>query len=561
MQAQPQALSPRLCERLEALGLTAVGVGPDGRAVPLGEARWIERLILQSPPFAAALRQAWPALSEGTSQVVPIWPGVTLAPLPLAKRRRSGALSPWPVTAVLMLGPDLLQSDQLRLVCDAHQRDWQDTLRRIDPHTLLTPQEVQRLAATLAWMCQDISEAQRRTDEIQTLSQELSESYEELSLLYKLSSNMAVNQPPQVFLTDACRELQQVVGLQWIALQLIEDDPRLEDLAGQVFRAGPIDCDDATLKQLGQRLMERFGAEAEPTVIDDTASLDLPPLSRLARNLLLVPLRRKGQPLGVLVGGNKLDGTAISTVDSKLCGSLASSLSIFLDNRMLYEDVQAMFLGTLHALTSAIDAKDSYTRGHSERVALLSRQLAHAAGLDDQACQRVYIAGLVHDVGKIGVPEAVLCKPGRLTDEEFALIKMHPQIGAHILADIRQMQDLIPGVLYHHERWDGRGYPRGLVAQQIPLLGRLICLADSFDAMSSSRTYRQAMGLDQVLREIRRCSGRQFDPDLTKIFLQLDFQPYLRAIRKHQRYDEPAGPAEPTGLADASSPQRSALLS
>src|SRR5690606_548032 len=110
------------------------------------------------------------------------------------------------------------------------------------------------------------------------------------------------------------------------------------------------------------------------------------------------------------------------------------------------------------------------------------RRLAEAAGLDAAAAERVYISGLVHDVGKIGVPEAVLRKPGKLTADEFDLIRMHPQIGYHILKDIRQMQDLIPGVLYHHERWDGRGYPTGKAGADIPLYGRLIGLADAFDA-------------------------------------------------------------------------------
>jgi HD-GYP domain-containing protein (c-di-GMP phosphodiesterase class II) len=201
---------------------------------------------------------------------------------------------------------------------------------------------------------------------------------------------------------------------------------------------------------------------------------------------------------------------------------------------MLYEDMHAMFLGMLHALTSAIDAKDSYTHGHTERVAKLSHMLAEAAGLDRETVERVYISGLVHDVGKIGVPESVLCKPGKLTDDEFGLIKMHPEIGARILQDIRQMQDLLPGVMHHHERWDGNGYPHGLAEKDIPLFGRLIGLADAFDAMISTRTYRSAMDLDTVLGEIRRCAGTQFDPELAEVFLQLDFQPFFHLLKKHQ---------------------------
>src|SRR5690606_20290161 len=130
---------------------------------------------------------------------------------------------------------------------------------------------------------------------------------------------------------------------------------------------------------------------------------------------------------------------------------------------------------------------------HSERVAYMATRLGEAIGLDAETAQRLHIAGLVHDVGKIGVPEAVLCKPGRLTDEEFKLIKLHPEIGHRILRDIPQLADVLPGVLSHHERWDGKGYPHGLAGEEIPMFGRLIAIADSFDAMSSTRTYRSAM--------------------------------------------------------------------
>ncbi|MEL7087887.1 MAG: HD-GYP domain-containing protein, partial [Planctomycetota bacterium] len=207
-----------------------------------------------------------------------------------------------------------------------------------------------------------------------------------------------------------------------------------------------------------------------------------------------------------------------------------------------FEDSQTLFLGTLHALTRAIDAKDSYTFGHSERVAALSRLLAQAADLDESTAERVYLSALVHDVGKIGVPESVLCKPGRLTDEEFELIKAHPEIGAKIIRDIRQMEDLIPGVMHHHERWDGRGYPHRLGGLDIPLFGRIIGLADAFDAMSSNRTYRSALDHERVLKEIRLNRGTQFDPELAERFFEIDFTPFFTLIHRH-RAQANRGPA------------------
>lgn len=435
---------------------------------------------------------------------------------------------------VLMMGDQIVEADQFYAVCDDQQLDYRAAAARLDPRQLITPDEAQRTAQMLAWMHEDVMHANRHVTELQTLSTELADSYEELSLLYKLSSNMIVDQPPEQFLTNACGELQQVMGLGWMALLLV-DEPRLDSLRNKVFYAGRVGHDSSVLASLGAQIMQRLGNRPEPTIVDDTRSLGIHGLEHLADDLLIVPLRSERQTLGILFGGEKADGTHLSSVDTKLCDSLASSLAIFLENRMLYDDMQAMFMGTLHALTAAIDAKDSYTHGHSERVALMSRQLAAACGFNEHTCERVYVAGLVHDVGKIGVPEAVLCKPGKLTDEEFEFIKMHPEIGGRILQDIRQMHDLLPGVLHHHERWDGRGYPHRLAGTDIPLFGRLIGLADAFDAMSSDRTYRKAMNFDDVLSEVRRCAGAQFDPDLAEVFVTLDFAPFSELIAKHDQ--------------------------
>lgn len=534
-QSAAPVLSKQLRQRLETLGVTILRASPDGRAEPQGPCRWIEQLLVGSAPFAAAVRAKWPQLVEQIGCVIEVWPGVLLIPLPLQRQRRV-ATDPArkPLLAVLLLGPQFLASEQLRLVCDAEQLDLRATIGRVKARFLVGPEEGLRLALILTWMQEDASEVDRRLTEIHSMSEELANSYEELSLLYKLSTNMTVDQPPEAFLTEATRELQQVVGLRWMTLQLTDKEPRLEALAGEIFAAGPIDCDGGRLRQLGSQLMERFGGSDQPMIIDDTTALEIPILGRIARNLLVIPLRSENQPLGILYGGEKLDESHITTVDSKLCDSLANSLTIFLENMMLYGETQAMFLGTLHALTSAIDAKDTYTHGHSERVAQMTRMLSEAVGLDAHTIDRAYLAGVVHDVGKIGVPEAVLCKPGKLTQEEFDQIKRHPGIGVRILQDIQQMQDLIPGVMYHHERWDGKGYPHQLRGNQIPMFGRLIGLADAFDAMSSDRTYRRALNLSQVLDEVRSCAGTQFDPALAQVFVKLDFETYFWLIAKHQ---------------------------
>lgn len=195
------------------------------------------------------------------------------------------------------------------------------------------------------------------------------------------------------------------------------------------------------------------------------------------------------------------------------------------------DERQSLFMGAVEALVASIDAKDAYTRGHSERVAHLSARLGAAVGLDPETVERIRIAGLVHDVGKIGVPEAVLRKPSRLTEEEFALIKAHPATGRKILRDIPQLAAGMGGVLHHHEKFGGGGYPEGLAGEAIPIFGRIIGLADAFDAMSSSRAYRGALDRGHVLDEIRRSAGSHFDPALVGHFVSVDLKEYDRMVR------------------------------
>jgi HD-GYP domain-containing protein (c-di-GMP phosphodiesterase class II) len=223
----------------------------------------------------------------------------------------------------------------------------------------------------------------------------------------------------------------------------------------------------------------------------------------------------------------------VSSYDTQLIEACAGFMSTFVENVALYDEQQELFVGTLHALTAAIDAKDRYTRGHSERVALVSYQLSQLAGLPETQCERIRIAGLVHDVGKIGVPESTLLKPGKLTDIEFGHIKKHPEIGFEILHQVPLLADVLPGVLHHHERYDGKGYPYGLSGTEIPLMARIIAVADTFDAMSSDRAYRAKMPRAQVLAEIGRSAGTQLDPRLAQLMQKINLAEYDALSARH----------------------------
>lgn len=178
-------------------------------------------------------------------------------------------------------------------------------------------------------------------------------------------------------------------------------------------------------------------------------------------------------------------------------------------------------LEVVQTLAEAIDAKDPYTKGHSSRVAAYTREIARRAGCSERAQREIYMMGLLHDVGKIGVPDAVINKPGKLTEEEYEEIKKHPVIGARILGNIREMPELVTGARWHHERFDGRGYPDGLKGGDIPERARIIAVADAYDAMTSSRSYRRRMEQSEVREQLERGKGTQFDPRFAEIMLRM----------------------------------------
>jgi putative nucleotidyltransferase with HDIG domain len=365
--------------------------------------------------------------------------------------------------------------------------------------------------------------------ELDSLSGQLSNTYEELSLIYQLSGGMKVNRSAADFFKQACLDVMEVMSVRGMGVALRDDH-----FAGhEPVLYGALSLPPGKVHRLADELMTTLAERKSPLLIHHLSQdKRFAWLGEHATQMLAVPLMRQDHVLGCLFGIDKLSNE-FDSVDSKLLSSIANESAIYLENAMLFEDVHGLMMGLLHSLTSAVDAKDAYTCGHSERVALLSRLLAKEAGFPNALVERVYMAGLLHDVGKIGVPEAVLQKTGRLTDEEFSQIKKHPEIGARILRDIKQVEDIIPGVMHHHERYDGKGYPSGLSGENIPLFGRLICLADCFDAMTSSRTYRKALPLEVALTEIRRCSGTQFDPGLTDFFLNIGEQRLRDLLHDH----------------------------
>ena len=246
-----------------------------------------------------------------------------------------------------------------------------------------------------------------------------------------------------------------------------------------------------------------------------------------------VPLQVSGRVIGMLNVFSFTRGKQFDEGSRKMLAILASRAAASIENARLYDDLvvknealsaanfslEENFQQTVAGFAQALEESDRYTRGHSERVAMYAELLAGAVGLPDAEVQTVVKAGLMHDIGKIGIRYELINKPGKLSPEEVAMFREHPDKGRRILAPIPCMRHLIDGAWCHHEFYDGGGYPRGLGKDEIPLMGRIVAIADAYDAMTSDRAYRRALRHEVAVAEIERCAGTQFDPELAELFL------------------------------------------
>ena len=385
--------------------------------------------------------------------------------------------------------------------------------------------------------------------QIRLLGEELAKVYEELVLLHRLGGNMKLTESDVNFLQMACDNLTDVIGVEGIAIlrkKMVDKQERLVIVAG----SGLIDLDENMASVLHCRLSEQIVSGREALLDSDVDGPFKYQWPENVKSIIAVPLWGKeddkwqfgsnpervcGSIVGIMMAVNRIDRPDFDSTDAKLFNSVANSCAVFMENGRLFGNMKELFIGSLKALTSSIDAKDRYTRGHSERVAMVSKWIAEQMvekGLVDQSrVHKIYLAGLLHDIGKIGIDDAILRKVGKLSPREWQSIKKHPVIGAGILRGIRQMKDIVTGVLYHHERIDGNGYPEGLQGDRIPLTGRIVCLADSFDAMISRRSYREALTLEQAMDEIKNGLGTQFDEQIGRIFLESDVYQLLQIIQ------------------------------
>ena len=429
------------------------------------------------------------------------------------------------VAALIVDASDTLMNPDQGIIdfCQTNNLDLEDLTEVVNSSLQNSRYTEDILTAFIA----EFDEAEKISQQFEMIGSELARTYEELVLLYNMSTNMKVTQTNATYLQRACDQITQRIAVEGIAIYLEKKDSFGESLI-LTAGSGLVAIEQNMADTLLMHLAEELGNDRE-ALLD--SNVDSPFKYRwpdTVNNIIAVPLMGNEKIFGFMVATNILNKPDFDSNEVTLFSSVANQCAVFVDNGRLFSDMKELFVGSLKALTSSIDAKDQYTRGHSERVAFISRWIAERYSerypLEEEYIHKVYLAGLLHDIGKIGISENVLCKNGKLNDDERKQIQSHPRIGATILSEIKQMNEVLQGALCHHERTDGKGYPEGLVGDEIPLIGKIISLADAFDAMTSRRVYRNAMEIDHAISQIEEGIGTQFDEKTARVFLDSDIK-------------------------------------
>ena len=363
-------------------------------------------------------------------------------------------------------------------------------------------------------------------------SSQITADFEEMTWLRSLADHLSICTVENSFVKvakDTLPDLREIISCESIVLMRERTSYASSQARFEIINYGkPVNEEHC------REVVQTFGqhAEFEPFV-SNSASKGRGHSQIPFQSVVLTSVSKDDQVFGWLLAVNKdflSDSTSImceplggsriefGTAEASLMQAAARLLATHGKNFELFREKEKLLIGTLRTMINALDAKDPYTCGHSDRVAQFARQIARTLGLSQQECEEIYVAGLVHDIGKVGVPDHILQKPGRLTKEEFAEIKKHPQIGFDILKHLQPLSYVLPGVLHHHEAYDGSGYPFGLVGDEIPLMGRILAVADAYDAMTSDRPYRKGMPTDKAESIIQNGAGGQWDEHCVTAF-------------------------------------------
>jgi putative nucleotidyltransferase with HDIG domain len=339
--------------------------------------------------------------------------------------------------------------------------------------------------------------------------------------IYNLSEAMTKTLNIKNIVDLVTKNVQSELDADLTALQIFE--PETEDIMYEKVESNfTIDYDEIK-KSINLETIKNMLQKDMPVVLPSWRVREVfksPMVNYRCYSILCVGIKIQDIFKGLIFAFSFTKGKEFHEGQRKFVAVLADRAAIALENSKLYSELQRSFQETIQALVKALEAKDVYTRGHSERVTQFARFLAEDLGLSDYEVEKVTQAALLHDIGKIGMKLEVLHKPGKLTGEETRMFRNHPLLGRQILESVTALKEIAPYVYYHHERWDGGGYPEGKKGEEIPVGARILNIADSFTCMTENRPYRKALSIEEAAKELLRCSGTQFDPVFVDVFLK-----------------------------------------
>lgn len=346
-----------------------------------------------------------------------------------------------------------------------------------------------------------------------------------------LASELDTDRLVQLLINVCVKGLRVEVG--YIMLM----DEARNHLVMRAWTGLPGDFDPTVPVALGESVSGRVARSGEPLLLRSfDAGNPVSAESRYGyrrRAVLCAPIRYKERTLGTIELANRKGDESFGEEDLEMLQSIANQAAVALANANLYQELQRSYLETIRALVQAVEEKDPYTRGHSERVTTFSVKIARALGLSNQQVQMIQYAGVLHDIGKIGIDRNILQKRARLTPEEFDVVKGHPMIGERIIRPIGFLTGVLAAVSQHHERYDGFGYPTGIKGAQMSIEARILAVADAYDAMITERPYRKPLPRRDAIQELQRCSGTQFDPLVVEHFIDiLDNDPEIHRLEE-----------------------------
>jgi response regulator RpfG family c-di-GMP phosphodiesterase len=333
--------------------------------------------------------------------------------------------------------------------------------------------------------------------------------------LYQLSEAMGSSSSLDSVLGLAVDAAKSIIGVG--AVSILVNEPASNIPVPYIIKGEPDNHEAADLLHGRHRICQTVLQNNSPQKLIMSISGERP----IIRTLASYPLLFRGNTIGLLNVVRDDCYMPLTRGQINLLSIIANKVASAIENNRLYEHLQSSYLTAIKALANAIEARDIYTRGHTERVTILADLVASRLGWSEDKRAELKMGCTLHDIGKIGVPDAILNKPTRLTDEERANMEFHPQLGAKILEGIDYLSPAIPYVLYHHEKYDGTGYPHGLSGEDIPIEGRLLAAVDTYDAIVSDRPYRKGAPPEKAIRELRKFKGSQFDPMIVDVLVEI----------------------------------------